>query len=145
MSKIDWSASGLAPFAPSYLNVSRPEESRYAQAFAASKSCASKEQAEVDTNPSAPVRQSPGIEIIDNPHAPDAFATDAVGYSLVAGNVGVTFVTTRLDHSVSPAQATGVVIGRLVMPVDGAQRLATGLLEFLKQRGLAPIGAEGER
>jgi hypothetical protein len=94
----------------------------------------------VDSDPSAPVRQSTAIQIIDNPHAPDAFATDVVGYSLVAGNVGVTFVTTRLDHSVSPAQATGVVIGRLVMPVDGAQRLAMGLLEFLKQRGLAPGG-----
>jgi hypothetical protein len=97
----------------------------------------------VDTDPFAPVRSAAGIQIIDNPHAPDAFATDAVGFSLIAGNVGVTFVTTRLDHSVSPAQPTGVVIGRLVMPADGAQRLAQGLLDFLRQRGVAPGNADG--
>jgi hypothetical protein len=76
--------------------------------------------------------------MLDNPHAPDAFATDAAGFSLIGGNVGVTLITTKVDHSASPPVPTGVVIGRLVMPIDGAQRLASGLAEFLRRRGLDP-------
>jgi hypothetical protein len=90
-------------------------------------------------------RQTPqqSIQILDNPHSPDAFATDAAGFSLIGGNVGVTLVTTKVDHSASPPELTGVVIGRLVMPVDGAQRLVLGLQDFLRQRGLDPEQLRG--
>lgn len=85
-------------------------------------------------------RQTPNsaVQILDNPHAPDAFATDAAGFSLISGNVGVTFITTKVDHSASPPELTGVVVGRLVMPIEGVQRLVLGLSDFLKGRGFDP-------
>jgi hypothetical protein len=83
------------------------------------------------------------LQILDNPHSPDVFATEAAGFSLIGGNIGVTFVTTKVDHSSSPPELTGVVIGRMVMPVEGAQRLVLGLSDFLRQRGLDPERLRG--
>ncbi len=42
----------------------------------------------------------------------------------------------RVDHSKTPGPLNRVVIGRLVMPVQAAEDMARGVLEFLeRQRG----------
>lgn len=76
-------------------------------------------------------------DFVDNQHAPEVFATAASGFFLLAGNVHITFEAIRIDHSSSPGPAHRVVIGRLVLPITGAQGLAAGLYDFLKTHGLA--------
>jgi hypothetical protein len=81
----------------------------------------------------------PKVEFIDNPNAPDVFAAEAFGFFINAGNIHITFTTLRVNHSTSPGPVSRVVIGRLVMPIGGAQALASGLYDFLKRSGLDPV------
>jgi hypothetical protein len=71
--------------------------------------------------------------------APDVFADDAVGFFVHNGVVRITFASTRANHISAPGPINRVVIGRIVMPLAGAQGLAIGLFDFLKSRGLAPV------
>lgn len=75
---------------------------------------------------------------IDNPQAPDVFSSGASGFFLMGPNVGITFETFRVNHGTNPGPVSRVVIGRLVMSIEDTQRLALGLYDFLKQRGLDP-------
>jgi hypothetical protein len=80
--------------------------------------------------------EQPTFKVIENPHAGEVFADAAASFSLAGGVVRVTFTAFR------PLEVGGesahVVIGRLAIPVEGAQGLAIGLYDFLKQRGLDP-------
>ena len=78
------------------------------------------------------------VTFIDNPHAPDVFASAAVGFFNFNGSIMITFEAAHVDHSKSPGPVNRVVIGRLVMPTGGAQGLALGLYNFLKDQGLDP-------
>jgi hypothetical protein len=82
----------------------------------------------------------PPPRFVDNPLAPDVFAEEAVGFFLLNGNVHITFATPRPNHDPqgAPHPINMVVIGRLIIPVPGAQALAAGLYDFLKQRGFDP-------
>ena len=80
----------------------------------------------------------PPVAFIDDPHAPTVFANGATGFFIMGPNIGITFETVRVDHSTTPGPVQRVVVGRLVMSVDDTQRLAIGLYDFLKQRGLDP-------
>jgi hypothetical protein len=80
----------------------------------------------------------PKVSFVDVPLAPDVFADEAIGFFVRNGVISITFSTARVDHSTAPGPVNRVVIGRLVMPIDGAQGLAVGLYDFLAQRGLAP-------
>jgi hypothetical protein len=84
---------------------------------------------------------SPTLEFVNNPLAPDLFSEGAAGILLLNGNVHITLTSTRPDHS--PADharpAHRVVVGRLILPVQGAQALAAALYDFLKQRGFDPV------
>jgi hypothetical protein len=83
--------------------------------------------------------QTPPAFIV-NPHAPDIFADAAPSFSLNGGVVRITLATLR------PLQVGGasgpVVIGQLVMPLEGAQGLAVGLYDFLKAQGVAPSSGQ---
>ena len=64
------------------------------------------------------------------------FADAATGFFIFGGNLRITFESARVNHATSPGPVNRVVIGRLVMPVDQAEGLARGILDFLeKQKG----------
>jgi hypothetical protein len=87
-----------------------------------------------------PVQHSiPQIGYDGNPAAPQVFADEAVGFWLHNGVVMVTLTSTHIDHHVNPGPITRQVVARLVMPIAGAQSLAAGLYNFLKQHGLDPV------
>lgn len=77
--------------------------------------------------------------------SPDVFATEAVGFLNFQGNIFVTLSAPRPDYSTDPAKMERVVIGRLVMPIAGAQHFALGLYDFLKKQGLDPTPPVPER
>lgn len=81
----------------------------------------------------------PPIGYDDNPSAPQVFADEAVGFWLHNGVVMVTMTSTHIDHHTTPGPITRQVVARLVLPVAGAQHLAAGLYNFLKQHGLDPV------
>jgi hypothetical protein len=43
--------------------------------------------------------EAPAVAFIDDPHAPEVFAPEAVGFFLNAGNVHVTFVSPRVNNA----------------------------------------------
>ncbi len=88
-----------------------------------------------------PTPGSTPISFVDNPHAPDVFVTSYSGFLNLNGVIVITFETARVDHSTTPGPVNRVVVGRLVMPIHGAQGLALGLVDFLKQQGLDPVEA----
>jgi hypothetical protein len=89
------------------------------------------------TDPPAGGATAP-VPFLDNPHAPEVFVEEAWGFFLLNGNVHITLTALRVDHKTNPGPVNRVVIGRLVMPLAGAQGLAVGLFNFLKQHGVDP-------
>ncbi|MBR0642777.1 hypothetical protein [Plastoroseomonas hellenica] len=89
----------------------------------------------------------PEIAFVDNPHAPDVFADEAVGFLIHRGVVRVTLTSGHVSHNINPSPASRVVIGRLVMPAQSAAELAVGLFDFLQKHGVQVPGLrrEGER
>lgn len=81
------------------------------------------------------------INFIDDPHAPEVFASDITGFFIVGANVVMTLESARVDHSESPGPLNRVVIARVVMPIDTAQRLVVGMNDFLTARGFSPSEA----
>ena len=79
--------------------------------------------------------------IIDNPHTPELYADEAVGFFVHNGNLTVTFCAHKTNYSTNPAKAHRVVTGRVVMPVKAAQSLALGLFDYLKRINLDPAAA----
>ena len=76
------------------------------------------------------------VNFIDNPHAPEVFASAATGFFHHRGNITITFESPRVDHVTTPGPINRVVLGRLVMPEAGAHQLAVDLFAFLKQQGV---------
>ena len=68
---------------------------------------------------------------LDNPSAPDVFADGAAGIVFFQGNIRLTFESVRVNHVTSPGPATRVVIGRLVLPLAGAEGLKNMLIDYL--------------
>jgi hypothetical protein len=68
--------------------------------------------------------------------APELYATFASSFSVGSGSVTIKLVSSRWDNSVEPAVQKAVVVGRVTMPLQGAQTLAAGLQTFLAQHGL---------
>jgi hypothetical protein len=88
----------------------------------------------------------PPVTLVDNPHAPNVFADSVVGWYLLNGNIRMTFEATHATHTSSPGPINRVVIGRLVMPMDRAEEMANGLLDFIKQmkaQAATPSSATG--
>jgi len=80
--------------------------------------------------------QASGPKIIENPQRGEIFADEAVSFSLVNGVVRVTL--TALRPMPGANETAHVVIGRLAMPLPGAQGLAMKLYDFLKSQGAIP-------
>lgn len=78
------------------------------------------------------------VTFVDNPHAPEVFASRCSGFFVRNGNVHLTFESERVNHVTSPGPVNRVVIARLILPISGAQELALGLYDFLKNQGLDP-------
>lgn len=87
-----------------------------------------------------PDRQGSPV-LVDNPHAPELFASGASGFFIFNGNVVITFESARVDHSISPGPVNRVVVGRVVLPIAGAQGLVLGLHDILAQQGADPTAA----
>jgi hypothetical protein len=79
-----------------------------------------------------------GIPAVSNPFAPDVFADDAVGFEIINDTVRISFGVVKMADPVPPCENQMVVIGRLVLPVGGAQRLAVALHSALTQKGFDP-------
>ncbi len=75
------------------------------------------------------------VKLVDNPIAPELFATAATGFSVCDGTVTITLESLRADHSISPGPVYRTVVGRVTLPSTGAQGLAIGLFEFLQKQG----------
>jgi len=71
----------------------------------------------------------------EDPGAPEMYAMAATGFFNANGMISITLESARADHSKTPAPVTRAVVGRLVMPVGGAQALAVGLFDFLEKQG----------
>jgi len=78
---------------------------------------------------------SPQINFIDNPHAPEIFAAQHAGIWVTNGNVHITLESGRVQYGGESASLNRVVIARLVMPIGGAEDLAVKLFDLLKQQG----------
>lgn len=84
-------------------------------------------------SPTIPQDQS---SFVENMFAPELFASFASSFSVSAGGVTIKLVSTRWDKSVEPAVQKAVVVGRITLPLLGAQTLAAGLQNFLAQHNL---------
>ncbi|HEY2048857.1 MAG TPA: hypothetical protein VGH03_05915 [Caulobacteraceae bacterium] len=84
---------------------------------------------------------APKVNFIDNPHAPEVFASNVSGFAHVAGNIVITLESVRIDHSADPGPVNRVVVGRLMLPVNAAQGLVVGLNDYLNKLGLDPTVA----
>jgi hypothetical protein len=78
-------------------------------------------------------------QLIENMFAPEVYATVASSFSAGFGSVTIKLVSMRWDNSVDPPVQKAVVVGRVTMPLQGAQALAGGLQSFLTQNGLEPV------
>jgi len=79
------------------------------------------------------------VALVADPHAPDMFADEAVGFFIHRGVIRVTFSTGRACHASNP-EVSRVVTGRLVMPAQAAGELAVELFDFLKRKGVEVPG-----
>jgi hypothetical protein len=79
---------------------------------------------------------SPQYPLMENMFAPEVFATFASSFSVGSGAVTIKLVSSRWDNSVEPGVQRAVVVGRITMPLQGAQTLVAGLQAFLAQHGL---------
>lgn len=79
-----------------------------------------------------------GPQIVGDFATPDVFADEATTFDLVNGTVRITFASARPASPVAGSEVALVAIGRLIMPVEGMQRLSVGLHDYLAKRGLDP-------
>jgi hypothetical protein len=80
-------------------------------------------------------------ELLENPFAPEIFASGASSFSILSAGsaVSITLASARWNGTENRFQH--VVIGRLVMPLPGAQGLVAGLNDFLVKQGYDPSAA----
>ena len=80
------------------------------------------------------------IEVVD-PGSGDVFADEAVDFDIVNGTLRIRFAVAKPSASILPANQRLVHIGRLIMPIESAQRLSVGLYNILKNAGYDPSKA----
>ena len=93
-------------------------------------------------------KQIGNIRITPNMTAPDLFVDDAVAIEDVNGTVRITLTVAKLDDGAAPSPMSLVVVGRLILGDESAQRLAVTLLNHFRGRGvdlLHPVGDRSER
>ena len=77
---------------------------------------------------------APEIPFVDDLHAAEMFADAMSGLFNFNGNLRMTLEATRVTHRANPAELNRVVIGRLVMPVGAAEKMARAILDFVEQQ-----------
>lgn len=108
-------------------------------------------EAETDTARAAPqpppvAPAAPKSETVENLFAPELFASEASFFTKAPETVSLTFSSYRFDQSPEGAGSRKrVVVARIVLPLNGAQGLATGLYEFLVKLGLDPVARPAEK
>ncbi len=89
---------------------------------------------------------TPKSETAENLFAPELFASEASFFTKAPETVSLTFSSYRFDQSLAGAGSRKrVVVARFVLPLNGAQGLATGLYEFLVKLGLDPVARPAEK
>ncbi|MCP8891868.1 hypothetical protein [Sphingomonas faeni] len=88
-----------------------------------------------------PIRPGASPPIVDNPFAPEIFATGFTGLANLSGVIVLTLESARCDHTRQPAGIDRVVVGRIALTSSAAQDLVAGLNQFLEQQGLSPSKA----
>jgi hypothetical protein len=78
------------------------------------------------------------VALVGDFSTPDFFADESILFDLVNGTVRVTFAVARPPTPVAGQGQSLVAIGRLIMPVGGAQRLSLALHDYLVKNGLDP-------
>lgn len=78
------------------------------------------------------------LAVVSHPHIGDTFADEAIAFDYRDGTVRITLATKKMMDPAPPSKLQFVVVGRMVMTVPGAQRLALALFDYLKQQGLDP-------
>lgn len=76
-----------------------------------------------------------GVRVVPNPLAADIFADDAIAIEDVNGTVRISLAVAKLDDGVAPSPLSLVVVGRLVMGEQSAQRLAIALANHFQAKG----------
>jgi hypothetical protein len=89
-----------------------------------------------------PTQQQVPVGFVDNPQAPDVFADTVTGIAYIAGVVRLTFESARVSHVSSPGPVNRVVIGRLILPLEGARNLKDLLIDYIGKID-AQGGAQG--
>jgi hypothetical protein len=77
----------------------------------------------------------PPPAFIDDPHAPEIFATAPAGFFNLDGSIVITLESLKSDYATNPGTVSRVVVGRLIMTTHGAHALAVGLFDFLRTQG----------
>lgn len=83
------------------------------------------------------------MPLVDEPHAPEIFATNPAGFLNLRGTIVITLEALKSDYSTDPGTLSRVVSGRLILTTDGAHALAVGLFDFLKKQEAGLNGPEG--
>jgi hypothetical protein len=69
---------------------------------------------------------------VDDPKAPEFFASSIVGLAFDGPNIRLTFASTRVNHAATPGPTSTVVNARIVMSLQAAQNMRDFLTTFLK-------------
>jgi hypothetical protein len=78
------------------------------------------------------------LEIVDNLHAPEIYASEITGYTIGHGNVTLTLASSRASWNDQGVPNKRVVVGRMVLSLSAAQALSVELFGFLRNHGLDP-------
>jgi hypothetical protein len=105
-----------------------------------SRSVVDPDQAQAPAPAPAPVIVE-GPRLIDDPHAPEFFATSCCGFSIGQGHVTLTFESARCNHFDPKSPMSRVVVGRIVLPIQAAQALVIELNTSLQRSGFNPSRA----
>jgi hypothetical protein len=72
---------------------------------------------------------------LENLHAPEFYASWIKSVAFEGPNVHLTFVSQRWDHTIDAMRE--VVVGRMVMPINGVANMAQFLAQRLQHAALA--------
>lgn len=78
-----------------------------------------------------------GISIVDAGTG-DVFADEALDFEVINGTFRIRFGVVKPARPSMPSERQMVHIGRLIMPLESAQRMAVGIYNMLKNAGLDP-------
>ncbi|WP_244649819.1 hypothetical protein [Sphingomonas sp. CFBP 13706] len=90
---------------------------------------------------SAPTSAPTLPPLVDNPFAPEVFATGLAGLANLSGVIVLTLESARCDHTRDAPSVERVVVGRVALTSGAAQDLVAALNQFLEQQGLSPSKA----